>query len=35
MTELSDESGKIEQQFAGVGLGVRWHTNILQIRIGD
>ena len=35
MSELSDEIGKIEQPFAGVGLCVHWHTNILQIRIGD
>ena len=35
MSELSDEIGKIEHQFAGVGLCVGWHTNIFQIRIGD
>ena len=35
VSELSDEIGKIEQQFAGVGLCVGWHTNIFQIRIGD
>jgi len=34
MTELSDEIGKIEQQFAGVGLRARWRTNIIQIRMG-